>query len=136
LELFEHERASKAAFQMLSGDFAGLASPSWNVNHETHRYLTGELARLKTEPHRRWSNGFSCLCFVLVGMTLSMRWAHGELLSNFFACFLPVLIVYYPMLAFGVNNAKEGALPPYIVWSGNVLFLGIGWWLWRRVIRY
>jgi len=58
------------------------------------------------------------------------------LLSNFFACFLPVLIVYYPMLAFGVNNAKEGALPPYIVWSGNVLFLGIGWWLWRRVIRY
>ncbi len=136
MELFEHERASKAGFQMLTGDFAGLANPSWGVDHEYRRYLSGELARLKTEPHRRWSNGFSCLCFVLVGMTLSIRWAHGELLSNFFACFLPVLIVYYPLLAFGVNNAKEGALPPYIVWSGNVLFLGIGWWLWRRVIRY
>lgn len=136
IELFEHERASKAAFQMLTGDFAGLASPSWKVDHEYRSYLRGELARLKTEPHRRVSNGFSCICFVLVGMTLSIRWAHGELLSNFFACFLPVLGVYYPLLLFGVNNAKEGTLPPYIVWSGNLLFLGIGAWLWRRVVRY
>lgn len=136
IELFEHERASKAAFQLLTGDFAGLASPEWKNDFETRRYLMGELARLKTEPHRRWSNGFSCICFVLVGMTWSIRWAHGELLSNFFACFLPVLGVYYPLLLFGVNNAKEGTLPPYIVWSGNLLFLGFGYWLWRRVIRY
>lgn len=136
IELFEQENASKAAFQMLTGDFGGLASPGWKVDNNKRAYLRGELARLKTEPHRRVSNGFSCLCFVLVGMTLSIRWAHGELLSNFFACFLPVLGLYYPLLLFGVNNAKEGTLPPYIVWSGNLLFLGMGVWLWRRVVRY
>jgi len=136
IELFEHERASKAAFQMLTGDFVNLANPGWKVDNNEREYLCGELARLKMEPHRRVSNGFSCLCFVLVGMTLSIRWAHGELLSNFFACFLPVLGVYYPLLLFGANNAKEGTLPPYIVWSGNLLFLGIGVWLWRKVVRY
>jgi lipopolysaccharide export system permease protein len=136
IELFEQERASKAAIQMLTGDFASLASAEWKTNHETRRYLQGELARLKTEPHRRASNGFSCICFVLVGMTWSIRWAHGELLSNFFACFLPVLIGYYPILLFGVNSAKEGTFPPYIVWCGNILFAGFGWWMWRRVVRY
>lgn len=136
IELFEQEHASKAAIQLLTGDFAGLASPSWDVSHEYRSYLRGELARLKTEPHRRWSNGFSCLCFVLVGTTLSIRWAQGELLSNFFACFLPVLAVYYPLLLWGVNTAKEGTMPPYVVWSGNVLFAFVGWWLWRRVVRY
>jgi lipopolysaccharide export system permease protein len=121
---------------MLTGDFAGLASPGWKVDNGARNYLHGELARLKIEPHRRVANGFSCICFVLVGMTLSIRRAQGELLNNFFACFLPVLGLYYPLLLFGVNNAKEGTLPPYVVWVGNVLFVVVGAWLWKRVVRY
>ena len=61
---------------------------------------------------------------------------NGNALSSFFLCFLPILLVYYPLLAFGVDQAKSGALPPWIVWLGNAVLAGWGLWLLRRVMRY
>jgi lipopolysaccharide export system permease protein len=76
------------------------------------------------------------LSFVFVGSVMAIRLRNSNALSSFFACFLPILIVYYPMLVFSVNQAKKGALPPHTDWVGN-LALGL-WaiWLLRRVMRY
>jgi lipopolysaccharide export system permease protein len=57
-------------------------------------------------------------------------------LSSFFVCFLPVLLAYYPLLAYGVDKAKGGELPPSVVWLGNAVFILWGVWLLRRVLRY
>ncbi len=35
--------------------------------------LRQQLNRLSTEPVRRWANGFSCLCFALVGIGVALR---------------------------------------------------------------
>ncbi len=80
------------------------------------------IRRLKTEPFRRWSNGFTCLCFTLIGMPVAMLWRHADALTNFFVCFLPILVVYYPllMLADGLTT-NSGVLPPFAFWMGNVV---------------
>ncbi len=137
-EFEEHRRemAAKAAMQTLTGDFYDLTDEEWNTEARVHREIDELIHRLETEPPRRWSNGFSCLCFALVGGAVAIRRRNANFLSSFFVCFLPILCVYYPLLAFGVQQAKDGSLPPEVVWLGNVALLIWGAWELRRVIRY
>jgi lipopolysaccharide export system permease protein len=130
------EMASQAALQMLTGDFADLHGAEWITQEAVVEDLQNKVHRLETEPHRRWSNGFSCLCFVLVGAPLAIRLRNADFLTSFFLCFGPILVVFYPLLAFGVDQAKSGDLPAYSVWIGNVVLAAAGAWIMRRVIRY
>ena len=114
-----------------------LTSDEWGKRGGmARRAAAATLCRLQTEPHRRWSAGFSCLCFAWIGVPMAIRLRNRDFLTSFFLCFLPILIVYYPLLAFGVDGAKNGALPPYAVWLGNLLLALWGAVLMRRVVRY
>jgi lipopolysaccharide export system permease protein len=132
----EQELSARAAFEMLTGDFDALRSPAWQTRTTLLSHHRERLHRLLTEPHRRWSAGFSCLAFVWIGAPMAIRLRRSDMMGAFFACFAPILIVYYPLLAYGVDAAKHGTLPPQIVWAGNVLLALWGVWLFRRVIRY
>lgn len=130
------ELAAKAALSMMTGDFAELGSPEWNTEDAEKQIKMQRVFRLQTEPHRRWSNGFSCFCFALVGAPLAIRLRNADLMTSFFLCFGPILLVYYPLLAFGVDFAKNGTLPPYAVWGGNIVLMLAGLWILRKVVRY
>jgi len=82
--------------------------------------LETRIRQLKTEPYLRWANGFSCLCFVLLGSPVSMYRRSENFLTNFFLCFLPILIVYYPMLMVAKELTTSGALPPVGYWAANL----------------
>jgi len=130
------DMAARAAYALAVGDFADLAKPFWEEERKNLEYLEQQLSRFYTEPPRRWANGFSCLFFVLIGAPMAIRLRNSDVFTSFFACFLPILVVYYPLLIWGVDQAKDGALPPYSVWLGN-LILGLwGIWLMRRVVRF
>jgi lipopolysaccharide export system permease protein len=94
------------------------------------------MRRLRTEPYRRWSNGFSCLCFALLGAPVAMLWRHADVLTNFFVCFLPILMVYYPLLMFSDDLTTSGILPPICFWMGNVVLVVPAVLLLRRIIRH
>jgi lipopolysaccharide export system permease protein len=136
IERQEQLMASQAACQMFSGDFDALAGNEWNVYAARQSDNVGRLYRLMTEPPRRWSAGFSCLCFVWVGAPMAIRLRNRDFLTSFFLCFLPILVVYYPLLAYGIDGAKNGSIPPYCVWAGNLLLLPWGTWLLWKVMRY
>jgi lipopolysaccharide export system permease protein len=87
------------------------------------------------EPWRRWANGFSCLCFVLVGAPMAIRMRNADFLTSFFLCFLPILVVYYPLFMLGISRVKAGVMPPPAVWMANILITLWGLWLLRRVVR-
>jgi lipopolysaccharide export system permease protein len=92
--------------------------------------------RLQSEPYRRWSNAFSCLCFALVGVPVAMQLRSDNALTSFFLCFLPILGVYYPLLMLGEDLSTSGTLPPISFWTGNLVLAIAGGWLLRRAIRY
>ncbi|PQO43285.1 LptF/LptG family permease [Blastopirellula marina] len=99
-------------------------------------FVTWEMNRLRTEPWRRWANGFSCLFFVLLGVPLAIKQRNPDFVTSFFMAFLPVLLVFYPLLAFAVDRAKDGALPPQAVWIGNIALLVVGMYYLRSIWRY
>lgn len=136
LAYWKRRLATDAAVQMIGGDIPALVDVSWKEQHKKLRDARARLNRLLTEPWRRWTNGFACLAFISVGVPLSIQMRNSDVWSSFAACFLPVLVVYYPLLAYGVKLAKAGDLPPFSVWVGNVVFLVVGALLVRRVIRH
>jgi lipopolysaccharide export system permease protein len=132
----ERALAVDAAHQLATGDFVGLTDTTWDKRLEQLDFARQRLHRLRTEPCRRWAGGFSCLAFVMVGVPLAMRLKNADLMTTFGMCFLPILVIYYPLFAFGLDRAKDGAVPPYFVWLGNLVCFGIGLWLLRKVTRY
>ena len=125
----EQSMHAQAAFGMLTGDFDSLSTTDWSVHERQLEEAQARLHRLHTEPWRRWANGFSCLCFVMVGVPVAVWLRYSEFIASFFICFLPILVVYYPLLAVSVDQAKDGALPPQSVWLGNVILALAGVWL-------
>jgi lipopolysaccharide export system permease protein len=136
IERLDREMATLAAYQMLAGDFPDLANSGWADLASVRKQELGTLYRLMAEPHRRWSAGFSCLCFAWVGVPMAIRLRHRDFLTTFFLCFVPILLVYYPLLMYAAGGAKNGTMPAYFAWAGNLLLLAWGGWLLRRVMRY
>jgi len=136
IERCEQSLAAEAAYQMLTGDFQGLTDARWHQQLNDLEAERRRMHRLETEPFRRWASGFSCLAFVIVGIPLAIRLKNADFMTTFGICFLPILILYYPLFAFGLDRAKLGALPPYFVWLGNLVCLAIGAWQLGKVARY
>jgi len=128
---------AEAGMDLLTGRWDRLAAGSGEPPSEDELHHARErLSRLRTEPHRRWSAGMSCLCFAWVGIPMAV-WMRGrDFMTSFFVCFVPILVVYYPLMAWGIDGAKSGTLPPWGVWLGNVLLIAWGWWLMKKVKRY
>jgi lipopolysaccharide export system permease protein len=80
-----------------------------------------DIRRLRAESYRRWANGFTCLCFALLGIPVAMYWRHADVLTNFFVCFLPILAIYYPLLMLSDDLSTSGKLPPFSFWTANVV---------------
>ncbi len=136
LAWMKHEMASDVGAALLAGNFDDLSQAAWHDRQYTLTWAERMLHRLRTEPYRRWSNGFSCLAFVLIGAPMAIRRRHAEFWGSFFVCFLPILLVYYPMLVGIVDWAKDGVVPPPTVWLGDLVLTAWGVWLLRRVIRF
>lgn len=135
MQQMEQTFACEAAFELMTGDFASLMGPQWNGYRLQLRDAESQLYRLQLVPWRRWANGFSCLFFVMVGAPLAIRLRNADIWTSFGLCFLPILLVYYPLLMYSLDRAKCGELPPYMIWMGNLALLAGGSWLIFRELR-
>ena len=114
-----------------AADAAKIAGKSDEINEKRNRIF-----RLRAESYRRWSNGFTCLCFALIGTPVAMLRRHADVLTNFFSCFLPILIVYYPLLMLSEHMATSGRVWPVFFWTADVVLIFPAVILLRRVIRH
>ncbi len=130
------ELAAHTAFSILNSRPEQIAGPTGVSIEQSLDAGKKRLSKLHTEPWRRWAEGFTCFFFVLVGAPLAMIAKTSDYWTTFGMCFLPTLLLYYPLFIFGLDQAKDGSLPPYGVWIGNVVLAMIGIVLIARVRRY
>ncbi len=88
-----------------------------------------------TELHKRYSFSLACFTFALVGIPLGVTAQRRETSSGF-ALSLATATVYlvFIILADTLND-KPSAMPHVIMWVPNVIFLGMGGWLFYRLSR-
>ena len=130
------QMAAHTGFAILGSRQETIAGSSGQALQHDLASSKRRLIRLHTEPWRRWAWGFSCFFFVMVGAPLAMIAKTSDYWTTFGLCFLPTLIVYYPLFIFGLEQAKDGTVPPYGVWLGNCILAVIGMILMGRVRRY
>jgi lipopolysaccharide export system permease protein len=136
IRLLEHQAAVETAFSMTSGDFRHSNGASWHKIYTSLDAAHQRLNRLYTEPWRRWASGFSCLCFVAVGVPVAIWRKSADVMMTFASVFLPIICTYFPFFMFGLQQAKNGELHPIVVWLGNLLCLAMGSLFWKWVNRY
>lgn len=144
LEMRKQQQEIDATEEILAARMAmGLAvgKYEWLDDSRTHAALgsiglgKSRIHRLNSEPWRRWASGFCCFCFVWVGIPLSIWMRSADHWTSFGACFMPILLIYFPVFATALGHAKDGSWFPASIWLGNVLLLIVGaWWL-RKVYR-
>ena len=139
----EQQLAARAALHLVTGNFASLGDRSnqpdgttWNALYQKRRDSKNRLNRLRLEPWRRFAEGFSCLSILVLGAPLAIRMKTNNFFTTFAMCFFPVLCVYYPILQWTVEQVKDGGLPPYSVWLGNIVLFFSGSWVSRSIVRY
>ncbi|MDO4586633.1 MAG: LptF/LptG family permease [Planctomycetia bacterium] len=128
--------AAKTAFSLMSGNYNYFGDKDWrnrkyleeDLNYKRNRFLL-------TKP-RLWASGFSSFFFVWVGIPFALWSRRTDYFSSFFACFIPILLVYYPLLMFGFQGAKAGTLSPMFAWSGNIVLGIIGFWFLNKIHQH
>ncbi|HID78187.1 MAG TPA: YjgP/YjgQ family permease [Planctomycetaceae bacterium] len=136
-EIPEQVARLRAHVERLQARMRAEADPSRReLDRQRLERLEWRIRRLRTEPFRRWANGFTCLCFALIGTPVAMLWRFENLLATFFVCFLPILAVFYPLLMLQEKLTTSGALHPISFWLADVVLVAVGVWLLRRVVQH
>ena len=133
--LMRVDHAVQTCGYLITGNLLGLTDHQWEDRVKRLEEGKQRLTRLRLVPHRRWANGFSCFAFAIVGIPIATWLRTANYASTFGVCFLPILLVYYPLFMFGLTGAKTGSLPPLAVWFGNVVCVFVGIILLAREFR-
>lgn len=130
----EKRHAAQLAQYCLAQSPTGQHVPSVAIGQEELAESRLRICWLETLSYRRWANGFFCLAYVMLGVPVAMLLRSGDHLSNFFVCFLPILLVNYPLHAIFIQLAQAGNAPSWTPWAGNVLMMLAGIWLLRKSV--
>lgn len=77
---------------------------------------------IETERSMRIALACGSFFFVALGAPVGILFAKRDFLSAFITCFVPIIIIYYPLTMAGVNLGKEGIINPlYALWMGNLV---------------
>src|SRR5919204_5660313 len=94
-----------------------------------------ERSASRTEINKRFSFPFACVAFAIIGVPLGVT-AHRRETSIGFAMGLIVATTYFLFVIIGDTlRGNPHAHPELLVWFPNVLFIILGWLLFRRMAR-
>ena len=114
-------QAFAAAWYFGSGRPQLVMWPQIHAAFARYDYWTSENLKFETEIQMRQAMSWGSLFFVILGAPVGILFARRDFLSAFISCFMPIILVYYPLMLFGMNLGKEGIIPPELVWTGNVV---------------
>ena len=135
LAQLKRDSAVRAVSQTMTGDLYGLTNADWETRLDDLKDAKKRLIRLNVTPHRRWANGFSCFAFAIIGIPVALRLKTANYATTFGICFIPILLLYYPLFMVGLDGAKNGTMPPYAAWLGNLTCVMIGVYLMYKEFR-
>ena len=95
-----------------------------------------QVRNLQAEVYARPALAVSCLVFALIGCPVGIWANRADYLSTFVICFLPTLVVYYPLLLAGSDMGKNGRVPLALgCWLADIIMGTVGLVLTWRLLR-
>jgi len=144
-ELFEYEEKALREKEKISREIEllraqenlGRGNPNLLRDLYTERqYRDNLIFNIHAEWCMRPALSIGCLCFALVGCPIGIWFSKSDYLSAFITCFLPIVIVYYPLMFCMFDLSRAGKIPPWMgIFNADVLMLFAGGILFRRLSR-
>jgi lipopolysaccharide export system permease protein len=138
--LIEKERqrqAMIAALWMGSGRFRRVDWAQVQTSFIEYGYWKQMLNVYETEKQMRIALACGSFFFVLLGAPVGILFAKGDFLSAFITCFVPIIVLYYPLTLLAVNLGKDDILNPTIaLWGGNTLLAILAGFVLPPIIRH
>ena len=95
------------------------------------------IGEFETEKQLRFAQSFGSLVFVVLGAPVGILFARRDFLSAFISCFMPIILLYYPLMLLGMNLGKEEVVNPlYALWAGNVLLSVLAGFVLPPIIKH
>jgi len=134
----KQKRDIEVAMLLLQGRYERFSEKSFRNEYRPRNIFDWKRAdRLQAELHSRVALSCSCFFFVIVGCPFSIMQARQQFLTNFLLCFVPILVVYYPVVLLMVSLSKSGSVSgPAPMWLGNVILLIAGAVIVRKVLKH
>ncbi|MBX6314416.1 MAG: LptF/LptG family permease [Isosphaeraceae bacterium] len=139
IRLERKRQAVAAAMRFASGRIVRTEGigPSWKVEgidwpglreaFSQFAYWKLHYNEYRTEKNMRRALACGPFFFVLLGAPVGILFARRDFLSAFISCFLPIILIYYPLLLAAVNMGKQGMLRPEFVWGSNAVLFLLAW---------
>jgi lipopolysaccharide export system permease protein len=137
LEKRRNERDIETAFSLATGDFDRLHATEllqYDIDLQNNQE---DIARIYTDIHKRFALSASCFFFAFLGAPFSVLQARRQVLTSFFMCFLPILLLYYPIALLMMDQSKSGVLnPAWAMWTGNAILVPFALTTLRKVLKH
>src|SRR5206468_2504543 len=122
--LVEEVKAQKRFDELEPMVASGRASEPEKQEHATMklalRAIRIQLWNIVTEEQMRPALSLGCFFFVLIGCPVAIWFSKSDYLSAFITCFLPIVVIYYPLVLGGTSMAKEGRISPVVtIWAAD-----------------
>jgi len=134
---FERRRQAIEAVMWIGS--GRMSRVNWPEVGEAYKEFAGwskKVAELEAERHLRRSLALGTLLFIWIGAPVGILFARRDFLSAFISCFLPIIVLYYPLTLAGVNLAKEGTTTILVVYAGDIVLFVVGLFVVRKVRRH
>lgn len=119
------------------GDFDRMLEDDFRMFQRNQEFQLVDYHKMKTEIHSRFAMSTSCFFFVLIGGPYAILQGRRQFLTSFFMCFLPILLIYYPVALLMMNLSKNGKIDPtWAMWIGNAILLVAGIRVLTKVVRH
>jgi len=97
-----------------------------------HGEMDGGLRNtMNTEINKRYSFSLACFTFALIGIPLGVTAQRRET-SVGFAFSLIIAVIYFLFIIIA-DTMRDSSHARYLMWLPNVVFIGIGLWMFRRM---
>jgi lipopolysaccharide export system permease protein len=144
MEVNETQREKKLQLRDLEvamalgvGNFQKFLEPDFRTHERVQNFIDEDVSKIRTEIHGRFAMSSSCFFFALLGAPFSILQAKRQFLTSFFLCFVPILLVYYPVVLLMMNLSKMGTADPAVVmWLANALVCMAAMHILMRVLRH
>jgi len=83
------------------------------------------IVNVESEYHMRPALALGCLVFALIGCPVGIWATRADYLSTFVICFLPTVLIYYPLIFAGSNLGRDGKIPLALGWYLADIVLGL-----------
>ena len=135
-KLVERDEARRRAGLIPEGDFRNIALAQDAHYKSQLENATRLVANVRAEYYMRPALAFGCFVFALIGCPVGIWATRADYLSTFVICFLPTVLIYYPLLFAGSNLGKDGKLPLALgCWLADLTMGAIGLLLIWRLLR-